>query len=124
MRAPARSCRWRQTRASAGSRRTGGSIFPPSQFSHISARAPHPKLLKAGWRLCRAGDPALVAAYGVAAVAGLQGDGGGLGPSTYLPDPARHVAFLDVGYKYCTFAVYRFEHAKVQRRLLYHPRVV
>ena len=38
--------------------------------------------------------------------------------------PARHVAFLDVGYKYCTFAVYRFEHAKVQRRLLYHPRVV
>lgn len=37
-------------------------------------------------------DPYLVAAYGVAAVNGLQGDGGGLGPSTYLPDPTRHVA--------------------------------
>ena len=37
-------------------------------------------------------DPALVAAYGVAAIKGLQGHGGGLGPSTYLPDPARHVA--------------------------------
>ncbi len=37
-------------------------------------------------------DPALVATYGVAAVKGLQGDGGGLGPSTYLPDPTRHVA--------------------------------
>jgi beta-glucosidase len=37
-------------------------------------------------------DPFLVGAYGVAAVRGLQGDGGGMGPSTYLPDPTRHVA--------------------------------
>jgi hypothetical protein len=34
----------------------------------------------------------LVGAYGVAAIRGLQGDGGGLGPSTYLPDPTKHVA--------------------------------
>eukprot|EP01052_Picozoa_sp_SAG31_P031713 SAG31_NODE_3391_length_4326_cov_6.489236_2_plen_302_part_00 len=37
-------------------------------------------------------DPFLVGSYGVAAVRGLQGDGGGLGPSTYLPEPTKRVA--------------------------------
>jgi len=35
-------------------------------------------------------DPYLVAAYGVAAVQGLQGDDGAAGASTYVPDPMRH----------------------------------